>query len=531
MSVIKDYSIPSLLCDFYKVGHKDQYVKGTTKIYSTWTPRSNKYFPRTDRVVLFGLQGFIKKYLIDYFNDNFFYQNEDEVVDQYVQFVKEHLGTETTGEHIRALHKLGYLPISIRAVAEGSSVSIRVPMLTIENTHPDFYWVTNYLETLLSTMLWQPCTSATIAREYKRIATKYAKETCDDLLHIPFQCHDFSMRGMSSLESAEISGAGHLTSFIGTDTIPAINYLKGWYGSNSLIGSSISATEHSVMSSHGLNELETFRYLIEDVYPTGFVSIVSDTYDFWKNVAETLPALKDKILARDGKVVIRPDSGDPIKIICGTVKINHRSYVQALKSGTIYYRDTEGKVKKAVKGENGLEILEDDRTPEQKGLIECLWETFGGTINSKRYRVLDSHIGAIYGDSITLDRFEEILRQLKAKGFASSNIVVGVGSFTYAYNTRDTFGFAVKSTYSIVNDEERFLFKDPKTDDGTKRSQRGMVAVLNKGTEFKDGLGVVGITDLYLENELSLVFNNGELKKHFTLDKIRANIDKELESQ
>ena len=227
MSVIKDYSIPSLLCDFYKVGHKDQYVKGTTKIYSTWTPRSNKYFPRIDRVVLFGLQGFIEKYLIEYFNDNFFYQDEDLVVDQYVQFVKEHLGTDSTGEHIRALHKLGYLPISICAVAEGSSVSIRVPMLTIENTHPDFYWVTNYLETLLSTMLWQPCTSATIAREYKRIATKYAKETCDDLLHIPFQCHDFSMRGMSSLESAEISGAGHLTSFIGTDTIPAINYLKG----------------------------------------------------------------------------------------------------------------------------------------------------------------------------------------------------------------------------------------------------------------------------------------------------------------
>ena len=293
-------------------------------------------------------------------------------------------------------------------------------------------------------------------------------------------------------KGAEISGAGHLTSFIGTDTIPAINYLKGWYGSNSLIGSSISATEHSVMSSHGLNELETFRYLIEDVYPTGFVSIVSDTYDFWKNVTETLPELRSKIMARDGKVVIRPDSGDPVKIICGDPN------------------------------------AEPD-TCESVGLIESLWVIFGGKVNSKGYKVLDPHIGAIYGDSITLDRFEEILRQLKAKGFASSNIVVGVGSFTYAYNTRDTFGFAVKSTYSIVNGEERFLFKDPKTDDGTKRSQRGMVAVLNNGTEFKDGLGVVGITDLYLENELSLVFNNGELKKHFTLDQIRENVDKELE--
>ena len=494
MNVIKDYSIPSLLCDFYKVGHKDQYVKGTTKIYSTWTPRSNKYFPRTDRVVLFGLQGFIKKYLIEYFNDNFFNESEDTVVYQYVHFIKEHLGTETTGEHIRALHKLGYLPISIKAIEEGSSVNIRVPMLTIENTHPDFYWVTNYLETLLSTMLWQPCTSATIAREYKRIATKYAKETCDDLAHIPFQCHDFSMRGMSSLESAEISGAGHLTSFTGTDTIPAITYLKGYYGSNSLVGTSIPATEHSVMSSDGLDELETFRYLIEDVYPTGFVSIVSDTYDFWKNVTETLPELRSKIMARDGKVVIRPDSGDPVKIICGDPN------------------------------------AEPD-TCESVGLIESLWVIFGGKVNSKGYKVLDPHIGAIYGDSITLDRFEEILKQLKEKGFASSNIVVGVGSYTYQYNTRDTFGFAVKSTYSVVNEKERFLFKDPKTDDGTKRSQRGMVAVLENGNRFVDELKFFDYQELAHKDEVKEVFRNGELKKHFTLDKIRANIDKELESQ
>ena len=492
MNVIKDYSIPSLLCDFYKVGHKDQYVKGTTKIYSTWTPRSNKYFPRTDRVVLFGLQGFIKKYLIEYFNDNFFNESEDTVVYQYVHFIKEHLGTETTGEHIRALHKLGYLPISIKAIEEGSSVSIRVPMLTIENTHPDFYWVTNYLETLLSTMLWQPCTSATIAREYKRIATKYAKETCDDLLHIPFQCHDFSMRGMSSLESAEISGAGHLTSFTGTDTIPAITYLKGYYGSNSLVGTSIPATEHSVMSSHGLNELETFRYLIEDVYPTGFVSIVSDTYDFWKNVTETLPELRSKIMARDGKVVIRPDSGDPVKIICGDPN------------------------------------AEPD-TCESVGLIESLWVIFGGKVNAKGYKVLDPHIGAIYGDSITLDRFEEILKQLKEKGFASSNIVVGVGSYTYQYNTRDTFGFAVKSTYSVVNERERFLFKDPKTDDGTKRSQRGMVAVLENGTRFVDELKFFDYQELAHKDELKEVFRNGELFTSITLDKIRENIDKELE--
>lgn len=194
----------------------------------------------------------------------------------------------------------------------------------------------------------------------------------------------------------------------------------------------------------------------------------------------------------DGKVVIRPDSGDPVKIICGDPN------------------------------------AEPD-TCESVGLIESLWVIFGGKINSKGYKVLDPHIGAIYGDSITLDRFEEILKQLKEKGFASSNIVVGVGSYTYQYNTRDTFGFAVKSTYSVVNEKERFLFKDPKTDDGTKRSQRGMVAVLENGTRFVDELKFFDYQELAHKDELKEVFRNGELEKHFTLDKIRANIDKELE--
>lgn len=168
-------------------------------------------------------------------------------------------------------------------------------------------------------------------------------------------------------------------------------------------------------------------------------------------------------------------------------------------------------------------------TAEYVGLIESLWVIFGGKVNAKGYKVLDPHIGAIYGDSITLDRFEEILKQLKEKGFASSNIVVGVGSYTYQYNTRDTFGFAVKSTYSVVNERERFLFKDPKTDDGTKRSQCGMVAVLENGTRFVDELKFFDYQELAHKDELKEVFRNGELEKHFTLDQIRENIDKELE--
>ena len=187
------------------------------------------------------------------------------------------------------------------------------------------------------------------------------------------------------------------------------------------------------------DELELFKHLLVDVYPTGLFSVVSDTWDFWKVVTEYLPALKDIIMNRDGKLVIRPDSGDPVNIVTGT----------------------------SVNG----------TTPEEKGLIECLWDTFGGTVNEQGYKVLDPHIGAIYGDSINLDRAKAISERLEQKGFATTNIVYGIGSFSYQYHTRDTFGFAVKATAATVNDEERMLFKDPKTDDGTKRSQRGRIVV------------------------------------------------------
>lgn len=526
-------SVPTLLCDFYKVSHKDQYAKGTTAIYSTWTPRSNKHLPQVSRIVQFGLQAFIKKYLIEYFNENFFKRNCEEVIEEYRDFIKRTLATEVTGDHIRALHQLQYLPIKIKAIPEGKSVLPKVPLLTVENTHKDFFWLTNYFETLFSCMLWQPMTSASIAREYKKILTKYADETCDDRFHVTFQAHDFSMRGMSSLETAEFSGAGHLTSFTGTDTIPAINFVEGYYDTKGEeIGSSIPATEHSVMCSLGQNEIEAFRHLIEDVYPNGFVSIVSDTWDFWGNVTKTLPYLKDKILARAGKVVIRPDSGDPVDIICGTEKVRSPELLSAfIGTGYFYGLTKDDKIAKVTRtfwnGEENIKIDEDDRTAEQKGLIECLWEIFEGITNSKGYKELDYHIGAIYGDSITLERAETILQKLKEKGFASSNIVFGVGSFTYQFNTRDSLGFAMKSTWAIIEGKETLLYKDPKTDDGTKRSQRGRVAVLNDGNTFVDGL--------YLDNpelkesELVTVFNDGELLKEYSWEEIKNNVQKSVD--
>lgn len=492
---------PMLMSDFYKQSHREQYPQGTEKVYSTWTPRTSR-IDGIDKVVCFGVQGFIKKYLIDYFNKNFFDISEEEAVSSFERMIKFTLGkTEVDTSHVRALHELGYLPIKIQALKEGTLTPIRVPMLTIENTIPDFFWLTNFLETLMSCELWQSMTSATLAFQYRKIVEKYAKETCDDNSHVPFQCHDFSMRGMSSVESSISSGMGHLLSFSGTDTIPAIFGLEQYYNANienELVGTSIPATEHSVMCSYGnTNEFELFKHLLLDVYPTGLFSAVSDTWDLWKVVTEYIPALKEEILGRDGRLVVRPDSGIPEDIICGDVNAPEGS-------------------------------------PERKGVIELLWETFGGTINSKGYKVLDTHIGCIYGDSITLERAEEICKRLKDKGFASSNIVFGVGSFTYQYNTRDTFGFALKATYVIVNGEERLIFKNPKTDNGVKKSQRGLVNV----TRDKDGKLV--FTDGFYKSDydaeqkvnptlLETVFKDGKLLRDESLAEIRARLDKELD--
>lgn len=481
--IARQTAIPSLLCDFYKVSHRLQYPVGSQFIYSTLTPRSNKLAPHLDRAVPFGFQAFIQKYLIHYFQENFFARPLDEVVKEYRDFIQNTLNLTDNGEHIAQLHQLGYLPLKIKAIPEGMSVALKVPVMTIENTHPDFFWLTNYLETLINVSLWQPMVSASIARRYRLTLTEFAEQTCDNSDHVPFQSHDFSMRGMSSLESAETSGAGHLTAFLGTDTIPAIHYIAHYYGCEGLIGTSIPASEHSVMSSHGIDELPTFRYLMAR-HPNSMLSIVADTTDFWHNITVNLPILKDEIMARpdNAKIIIRPDSGDSYKIICGDPDA-----------------DTEH---------------------ERKGLIECLWDIFGGDINHKGYKVLDSHIGAIYGDGVNFEKAVRILNGLKAKGFASSNLVFGVGSLTYQNNTRDTLGFATKATAITINGVEKAIFKDPKTDNGLKKSQKGRVKVLSRN-EYIDGLNAQSD---FSDDLLETIFENGKLLKTLSFEQVRANL-------
>ncbi|MEJ8323239.1 nicotinate phosphoribosyltransferase [Kosakonia sacchari] len=442
---------PILAIDGYKVSHRVQYPQGTTQVYSNFTPRSDRFFqsPVADgKLVFFGLQGFLKWFMVDLFNDGFFARPEEEVVNEYKQVMDSYLGRDAVAvDHIRALHRLGYLPLHIKSLDEGSKVPMKVPVLTITNTREEFFWLVNYLETVLSAELWKASTNATIAHHYRKICEQWAAKTCTDFSHLDFQCHDFSFRGMAGLHDTAQVGAGHLLSFKGTDSIPSLLYARDHYtaGEEYFIGASIPATEHSVMcmGEHD-HEIETFRRLIADIYPQGFVSIVSDTWDYWRVLTEYTRELKQIILGRDGRVVFRPDSGDPVDILCGTGADD----------------DTRA-----------------ERSPEEKGSVEVLWEIFGGTVNEKGYKVLDPHVGLIYGDSITLARANEILRRLEAKGFASSNVVFGVGSFTYQYNTRDTFGFAMKATWGAVNGEGRMIFKEPKTDNGLKRSARGLLRV------------------------------------------------------
>ena len=476
------------LSDGYKVDHRNQYPKGTELVYSNWTPRTSR-IEGINEVVFFGLQYFIKKYIIEDFDQHFFNRPKEEVVEEYKRRIGTYLGPDAIKyEHVEALHDLGFLPIEIKAVEEGTLVPLRTAMFTMKNTQPEFFWLTNFLETIMSCVIWMPCTSATMALQYRKILNRFATETGGDMEFVNWQGHDFSFRGMAGLEAAMMSGAGHLLSFTGTDTIPAIDFLEKYYNADSekeIVGGSVPATEHSVMCMGTKDdETGTFRRLINETYPTGIVSIVSDTWDFWKVITEYVPELKNDILNREGKVVIRPDSGDPVKIICGD---------PAAEPGT----------------------------PEFKGAVECLWETFGGTTTSTGYKLLDEHIGLIYGDSITLERCQAICEQLKEKGFASTNLVFGIGSYTYQYVTRDTFGFAMKATYGEVLGEGREIFKNPKTDSGTKKSAKGLIRL-----EGETGR-VTGMQDQVSWEEeqtgmLKTVYKDGKLIIDQHLNDIRA---------
>ena len=439
---------PIFYIDFYKVGHVIQYEPGTQQVWSNWTARSS----RTGRnsVVFFGLQYFVKKYLIDEFYRGFFNRPLYSVLSEYREVISKTLGVQNPKtDHIEYLWNLGYLPLDIYALPEGDTVPIKVPSVVITNTDPRCYWLPNYIESIMSAILWKPSTSATTAQDYRKLFLKHARAAGEsDFGFVDYQGHDFSMRGMSGLEDAVLSGMGHLTSFNGSDTIPAIIAAHDYYSADYSVGGSVPATEHSVMCSYGPeSEFETFRHLIEDVYPSGIVSVVSDTWDLWRVLTDYVPRLRDKILARDGKLVIRPDSGDPVKIMTG--------------DDTADQWLTSGKINPVYAGATVMLAM-------ALGTVEPV-ESSNRHIN---------RAGLIYGDSITLDRADQILTRAAQQRYSPYNFVFGIGSYTYEYVTRDTYGHAMKATAIRNRDGEIVpIFKRPVTDDGGKTSLKGIPAV------------------------------------------------------
>jgi nicotinamide phosphoribosyltransferase len=404
--------------DFYKIGHKDQYPTGTTNVYSVWTARNTKYAAtEPGKVVHFGIKYYLTK--LESFSQWFFNLTMDELydeLDEYKTFLSSKLGTDIDVSHWETLWYHGKLPLRIKSVKEGEQYDIQTPLVTIENTEPEFFWLTNFIETSMSATLWQGSVSATIAREIRVVLEKaYKGMTDEEKSFIDYQAHDFSYRGMSSDESAIVSGMAHLTQFTGSDTIPAIKMYNEMYDNNK--GVSVIATEHSVMCAYGKdNEPETYRTLLEN-NPTGLFSIVSDTWDYFNVLDVILPSMKDVIESRDGKLVIRPDSGNPEEII---IKSLHK-----FKEHFSYRLDSTG-------------------------------------------RIVFNKVGLIYGDGMTIEVIKSIIARMKSEGFSVLNIVFGVGSYTYQYNTRDTYSFAMKATSVVIDDEVRDIIKDPKTDPGKK---------------------------------------------------------------
>lgn len=482
--------------DAYKADHRRQYPKGTTHVYSNYTNRGSR-IDGIDHVVHFGLQAFLKDILMERF-EKFFAADEDVVAEEYTRKINALLGPNEVGnDHIRALHRKGYLPLRFCAVPEGTLVPLKVPSFTVESTDRGFFWLVNYIETAISASIWQASTSATLAHHFRRILDLGAEKTSSTPEFVDWQGHDFSFRGMSSIESAQHSGAGHLLSFKGTDTLAAIDWIEKYYpGNGEFIGGSIPATEHSVMCAGGEDgEEETFKNLLQ-LYKTGPFAAVADTWDFFAVIKKggILDRLKPEILARDGKLVIRPDSGDPADIICGTQRGKHAQ---------------------------GIDGAWD--TDEQKGAIQLLWENFGGTENDKGFKELDPHIGLIYGDGITDERAVDIIARLAEKGFASTNVVFGLGSFKYQYNTRDTFGSAMKATWVVINGEEKNIFKNPKTDNGLKKSATGRLAVHHQ-MNGKLVLTQKATPEQEASSVLQPVWENGKFLREQSFEDVRATL-------
>lgn len=588
--------------DGYKTTHADMYAEGTEVVYSNLTPRSDAIYKRSctsfydGKLVVLGMQGAIQEVVDNW--DKFFKMDKFIALARYKLLCDFYLGDGViTTDRLSKLHDLGYLPLEIRTLEEGTKVNMGVPILTIRNTVDHAFWLVNFLETTISNLTWKSATAATIAAEYKAMLTHYALKTGTPIESVAFQAHNFADRGMSGPEDAARSGFGHVANFLGSDSLGTVLYAGQYYGAKGFVAASVPATEHAVSTSNILrieNELMFQEYQFKndeqkDIYvkmskdnvdvrliaeimfmyelmlkfPLGILSYVADSFDFWALISVGLPYMKDVIMRRQsngvtpGRLVIRPDSGDPVEVICGvrvidvphtaedileaeddaTDSINDVAFDKndGQEEATFYVRSSDGVLIEINENydysryesewsPNGYSAREAELTVEQKGAVEVLMDIFGYTETSTGHRLMDDHIGLIYGDSITTGRCETILKRLEEKNFASGNAVFGVGSYTYQCVTRDSMGMAVKATFTRVNGKDIPIFKDPKTD-SKKKSAKGLLFV------GKDDAGNYVLTDNVTrekeeseENELRIRFLNGSFFNQTTLEAIRSKL-------
>jgi nicotinamide phosphoribosyltransferase len=464
-----------LLADAYKYAHHKFYYPGTTQIYSYLESRGGMF----DETIFFGLQYFLKEYL----HGPAFTQQD---LDEADGFLKQVFGRDDVFDKSKFQYILdkynGHLPVKIKAVAEGTAVTTSNVLMTIENTDPECYWLTNFLETLLM-QVWYPCTVATLSNQIKKVITQFYRETATKGTEagIDFVLNDFGFRGVSSVESAKIGGAAHLINFRGSDNLAGSGMAINYYDATKVYGLSIPATEHSICTLLGRDgELEIFKHVLRS-FPTGTIACVSDSFNIFKACREYWGgALKEEILNREGTLVIRPDSGDPI-----------------------------------------MTLLE---------IFGILFETFGFTTNAKGYKVLPPQVRVIQGDGVNYAEIINMYNALKSKSISAENLVLGMGGALLQKVDRDTQKFALKCSSAIINGKEVAVEKSPTEMNANgnitpsfKKSKGGRLKLVKINGSFKT---INEQEQLELADELHTVFENGQMVNPITFEQVKANANK-----
>ena len=449
--------------DSYKASHYLQYPPQTSHVSCYIESRGGDY----DQLVFFGLQAFLKEYLTKAITQ--------EDIDQAEEIITAHgLPFNRQGwEYILQQHN-GYLPLAIEAIPEGTVIPTKNVLLQIVNTDPECFWLPSYIETALLRGIWYPTTVATVSWQVKQIIAKALEKTADNLDSLPFKLHDFGARGASSYETSALGGAAHLINFLGTDTLAGIVAARKYY-QEPLAGFSIPAAEHSTIISWGAErEVDAYKNMLQQFAGSGkLVAVVSDSYNLWHAITEIWGnQLKEQVINNGGTIVIRPDSGNPVDIVCQT--------------------------------------------------IEMLMQKFGYLVNSKGYRQLPDYLRVIQGDGISLHSIKLILKAMETKRLSAENIAFGMGGGLLQKVNRDSLQFAMKASAVKINNVWHDIFKAPITDSG-KTSKKGRLALIKNQ---KNNYQTLRIEELEsYSNQLRPVFNNGKLLIDDSFETIRLRAE------